>query len=142
MAGQIIKRGDNTWLVRIFLGRDSEGKRAYLNKTVHGTKKDAQAFIREKERARDLRQPLESLNITFNEYLNRWLKFSQQHVREYSHYWYEQLMANYVRPTLGTRRLGELQPLDIQSLYDSLLERGLSGRTVRHVHARLVTAFN
>lgn len=142
MAGQIIKRGDNTWLVRIFLGRDSEGKRAYLNKTVHGTKKVAQAFVREKERTRDLGLPLESLNITFNEYLNRWLKFSQQHVREYSHYWYKQLLKNYVRPTLGTRRLSELQPLDFQSLYDHLLERGLSGRTVRHVHARIVTALN
>lgn len=142
MAGQIIKRGDNTWLVRIFIGRDSEGKRTYLNKTIHGTKKDAQAFVREKERSRDLGLPLESLNITFNEYLNQWLKFSQQHVREYSHFWYGQLLGNYVRPTLGTRRLGELQPLDFQSLYDNLLERGLSGRTVRHVHARLVTALN
>src|SRR5438105_3657861 len=131
MAGQIIKRGDNTWLVRIFLGRGSDGKRAYLNKTVHGTKKDAQAFVREKERARDLGLPLESLNISFNEYLDRWLKFCQQHVREYSHFWYGQLMESYVRPTLGTRRLGELQPLDFQSLYDQLLERGLSGRTAR-----------
>jgi integrase len=142
MAGQIIKRGDNTWLVRIFLGRDSGGKRTYLNKTIHGTKKVAQAFVREKERARDLGLPLEALNITFNEYLDRWLKFSQQHVREHSHYWYTKLLGNYVRPTLGTRRLGDLQPLDFQSLYDHLIERGLSGRTVRHVHARLVTALN
>jgi integrase len=142
MAGQIIKRGDNTWLVRIFLGRDTKGKRTYLNKTIHGTKKDAQAFVREKERSRDLGLPLESLNITFNEYLNRWLKFSQQHVREYSHFWYGQLLESYVRPSLGTRRLGELQPLDFQALYDHLLERGLSGRTVRHVHARIVTSLN
>ncbi|HEX8173973.1 MAG TPA: tyrosine-type recombinase/integrase [Pyrinomonadaceae bacterium] len=142
MPGQIIKRGDNTWLVRIFLGRDTKGKRTYLNKTIHGTKKDAQTFIREKERARDFGLPLESLNITFNEYLDRWLKFSEQHVREYSHFWYKQLLESYVRPTLGTRRLAELQPLDFQSLYDYLLERGLSGRTVRHVHARIVTALN
>jgi hypothetical protein len=30
MAGQIIKRGDKTWLVRIFIGRDGKGKRQYL----------------------------------------------------------------------------------------------------------------
>ncbi len=27
MAGQIIKRGENTWYIRIFLGRDADGKR-------------------------------------------------------------------------------------------------------------------
>ena len=45
MAGQIIKRGDKTWLVRIFTGRDGKGKRQYLNKTVRGTKKDAETYL-------------------------------------------------------------------------------------------------
>jgi hypothetical protein len=45
MAGQIIKRGDNTWLVRIFTGRDAQGKRRYLNKTVRGNKKDANTYL-------------------------------------------------------------------------------------------------
>ncbi|HKO45153.1 MAG TPA: site-specific integrase [Pyrinomonadaceae bacterium] len=46
MAGQIIKRGDKTWLLRIFMGRDGSGKRRYMNKTVRGNKKDAEAFLR------------------------------------------------------------------------------------------------
>jgi hypothetical protein len=33
-AGQIIPRGEDTWLVRIFMGRDSNGKRRYLNKQL------------------------------------------------------------------------------------------------------------
>jgi hypothetical protein len=44
MAGQVIKRGDDTWLVRIFTGRDAQGKRHYLNKTIKGKKKDAEAI--------------------------------------------------------------------------------------------------
>ncbi|MBI3680714.1 MAG: hypothetical protein HY235_09985 [Acidobacteria bacterium] len=43
MPGQIINRGKNTWLVRVFLGRDEQGKRQYLDKTVHGIKRDAEA---------------------------------------------------------------------------------------------------
>ena len=40
-AGQIIARGERTWLVRVFMGRDSEsGKRKYVNKTIHGTLRD------------------------------------------------------------------------------------------------------
>lgn len=142
MAGQIIKRGENTWLVRIFLGRDCKGKRSYHNKTINGTKKDAQRYAREKERARDIGLPLEPITVTVNDYLDRWLKFCEQHVRDNSHYWYSQLMECYVRPTLGAHQLTRLQPLDIQNLYTSLLEKGLCGRTVRHVHARIVTALN
>ena len=41
VAGQLVSRGKRTWLVRVFLGRDSEGKRRYHNKTIHGTKKEA-----------------------------------------------------------------------------------------------------
>ena len=53
MAGQIIKKGESRWMVRWFLGRDN-GKRRYASKTVHGTKKDAQQFLREILRQRDL----------------------------------------------------------------------------------------
>jgi integrase len=41
--GQIIGRGLRTWLVRAYMGRDSETKkRKYLNKTVQGSLRDAQ----------------------------------------------------------------------------------------------------
>ena len=42
MAGQIIKRGERTWLVRIFMGRDDKGKQKFHHKTIHGTKRDAE----------------------------------------------------------------------------------------------------
>ncbi len=139
---QIKTRAPNKHLVRIFLGRDAKGKRVYLNRTITGTKKNARDWAREKERARDLRLPLESLTTTLNDLFDRWLKFCAQHVRDNTHYWYTQLMQRYVRPTLGEHRLAQLQPLDVQNLYTELLEKGLAGRTVRHVHARLVTALN
>jgi integrase len=47
MAGQIIKRGDRTWLVRIFMGRDAKGKRNYLNQTIKGKRKDAETYLSE-----------------------------------------------------------------------------------------------
>jgi hypothetical protein len=55
MPGQIIARGKRVWLVRVFLGRDpATGKRAYLNNTVHGSKKDAEGDLGEALRERDL----------------------------------------------------------------------------------------
>jgi hypothetical protein len=44
MTGQIIKRGENTWYVRIFLGRDANGKRKCFNKTIHGIGKSLLNF--------------------------------------------------------------------------------------------------
>ena len=47
MAGQIIPRGKNTWLLRVFLGRDPQtGKRRYYNEMFHRTKKEADGALR------------------------------------------------------------------------------------------------
>jgi hypothetical protein len=42
--GQIIVRGQSTWLVRIYQGRDPQtGTRKYLNQTIHGPLREARA---------------------------------------------------------------------------------------------------
>lgn len=138
---QIIKRGDNKYLVRVFTGRDAKGKRTFFSKTVTGTKKDAQEFAREKETAHAKGLPLEPVNLTLGDFLDRWLAHCRRGVRPNTFIWYGQLLDSYVRPTLGKCRLSQLKPLDFEDLYAALLARGLSGRTVRHVHARLSTAF-
>jgi hypothetical protein len=53
-AGQIITRGASTWLVRVYLGRDSQtGTRKYLNQTIHGPFCEAQRFLNLKQQQRD-----------------------------------------------------------------------------------------
>jgi hypothetical protein len=53
-AGQIITRGAGTWLVRVYLGRDSQtGTRKYLNQTIHGPFREAQRFLNLKLQQRD-----------------------------------------------------------------------------------------
>src|SRR5437868_6459761 len=55
MAGQIIQRGDKTWLVRVYTGQDpATSKRTYHNHTVHGNKKAAQKYLNGVLRERDL----------------------------------------------------------------------------------------
>jgi integrase len=141
MAQIIEKERDKKYLVRIFTGRDARGKRTFFSKMFRGTKKAAKKYAQEKESARDKGLPLEARTLTVNDFLDRWLKHAQKHVRPNSHTWYTDLMKRYVRPTLGNCQLSQIKPLDLEDLYSALLERGLSGRTVRHVHARLATAF-
>ena len=55
VAGQLIPRGKNVWFIRVFLGRDPQTqKKLFENRTVHGTKRDAEKAMAEMVRERDL----------------------------------------------------------------------------------------
>ena len=141
MAGQIIKRGDKTWLVRIFTGRNEKGKRHYHNHTVKGTKKDAQTYLTAKMREKDTGTFVESSSMSVNDYLDKWLETAKTQVRERTVQGYKDMLSTYARPTLGNKRLSDVKPLDIQTLYSSLTEQGLSANTVCHAHIILKIAF-
>lgn len=145
---QIISRGTNKHLVRIFLSRDGKGKRHYLNRTITGTKKDAQRWARENELKRDRnreRSPdtwINAMSLTVDGFLDRWLEAWRHTTRENTYTSYENLMRLYVRPVIGGHLLSQLRAEHIEKLYTELHDHGLSGRTIRHVHARLRTAIN
>lgn len=141
MPGQIIKRGDRKWLVRVSLGRDESGKRRTLNKMVSGNKKDAERTLTKTLGERDTGTLVEPARSTLNEYLDRWLKdAAKSRVRARTYQDYQEILARYIRPALGARRLAQLSPLDIQAAYNELQGRGLSARTVRYAHAVLRNA--
>lgn len=138
MAGQIINRGENVWLVRIFMGRDDKGKKRYHNKTIHGNKKAAQQYLNEKLREKDLGIFVQPSRESSNKYLDKWLETAAKpRVREKTFKSYEELLRLYIRPHLGDIKISELTPLKIQDTYNKLTEQGLSPRTVRYAHSVL-----
>lgn len=141
MAGQIIKKSDKVFLVRIFQGRDADGKRRYFSKQIRGTRKDAQKFLNAALREIDLGVFVEPSALTVGEYLNRWLESAARpRVSERTADGYAGLLDRYIRASLGHMRLDKLQPLDIQKVYGEMLTRGLSARIVRHAHSTLHNA--
>jgi integrase len=141
MAGQIIKRGDKTWVVRIFTGRDANGKRRYLNKTIKGTKKDAETYLSKTTTAISTGTFVEPSPLTLNDYLSKWLHTAARlRLAERTFDSYSELITRYVTEDFGTRKLSDLRPLHIQKLYADMQERGLSARTVRYLHAVLTSA--
>ena len=141
MAGQITKRSDNTWLVRIFLGRNAKGKRKYFNKTIHGTKKDAQKFLTAKLREKDLGIFIEPTSLTLDEFLDRWLETAvKPRVSQRTADGYRFLLKKYIREPLGSQKLENLNTLDIQKVYAEMQAKGLSARTVKHAHTTLQNA--
>jgi integrase len=134
MPGQIINRGKNTWLVRVYMGTDANGKRKYHNKTIHGTKKDAERYLTSVLRDRDLGVAIEPSRMTVQEYLTKWLNEVAKHkVSERTYKDYMQHLERHVYPSIGSKRLHQLRPLEIQALINNIHERGHT-RLARYIH--------
>lgn len=135
-SGQIEKRGDGKWMVRVFLGRDDQGKRHFHSKTIHGTKRDAEAYRRRVQGEVHDGTFAQPTRETVGGFLDRWIRDVARHrVRAKTLETYRTYLERYVKPGVGLRRLRDLRPDHVQALYSTLTDRGLSGRTVRLVHA-------
>jgi integrase len=137
VAGQIVKRGERNFLIRVYLGEKANGKRDYLNQTVKGSKKDAQAILNKLLRDKDMGVLLEPSRMSLDDYLDHWLEVSvKPRVRARTHKEYGDTLRRYVRPRIGIRRLDNLKPVDIQAVYSEMQEAGLGGM-VRLTHTLL-----
>jgi integrase len=123
-AGQIIARGQSTWLVRVYLGRDPQtGTRKYRNQTLHGSFREAQRFLNLKVQLRDNGRVSRAAVLSLNQLLDQWLTtVVKARVRTRTFKDYETLLKLYIRPALGGRLIGTLSQIDIQSLYAQMFE--------------------
>jgi len=140
MAGQLIQRGESTWLIRVYAGVVG-GKRKYVNSTFHGTKREARARLNKMLVAQDTNELVMSSRLTLGEYLEQWKdKALRGRVTPRTFRTYGEDLKRYVLPPIGDKRLSAVTAWDIQSVYADLSARGLSAGTVRHVHAVLRNA--
>lgn len=98
MPGQIINRGDKVWLVRVFAGRDAQGKRTYVNRTIHGNKKDAEKVLAELLQNRDL-GPLLAGKLTASSLLDDLV--ADYRINDKSLDWSEMVVRVHLRPHFG-----------------------------------------
>ena len=106
-----------------------------------GTKKAAQRYLTEKLQEIDLGTFVEPSVTTVDEYLDKWLSVAAKpRLAELTLHHYEDMLKRYVRPAIGTAKLGDIQPLDIQAIYSGMQGRALSARVVRYTHAVLNSA--
>jgi len=133
--GQIIAVRENTWMIRIPLGRDPRTEqRNYYNRTVHGSLRQAQQFLGRKINELGAKVERDGARIKLDQYLDQWLKTAKSRVTSRTYEGYESLLVKYIRPLIGKKLLVTLRPLDIQAIYQQMSERGLSPRTVQGVH--------
>lgn len=138
--GQILERGKDKYLIRLFTGRDSTGKRHYFNETFHGKKRAAQDRLRVLLTKQKTGEPLRLGNATLAVFIEEWLK-SHPDVRVSTLDHYQRVMNYYVIPRLGKLMLAKIEANDIQTLYADLAADGLDASTIHFVHGRLRSIF-
>lgn len=134
MRGHIQQRGPRSWRIKAYLGRDAEGRKRYTQRTITGTRRDA-----ERELSRLLVEVDEGRHaaagpLSFGELLDRWLDVKRLAVEPTTMSSYEWVAKRYLRPALGERKVAALRPIELDALYAELRGRGLSARTVRICH--------
>ena len=78
--------------------------------------------------------------LSVGDYLREWLAHVAGRVRPKTLDGYRGLIRLYASPGLGTLRLVEVGPLEVQGLYSELLGQGLSAGTVVNLHLVLTQA--
>lgn len=119
----IIQRGENCFLVRVYIGRDSvTEERVEVNRTVHGpltlAKKVEAQLKGQKESGHLLKTPRMALNTLLDLYLD-----STRHCRSETTQDKDTMYFNYyVRPYIGHISLEKIDKATIQRLFNFLLD--------------------
>ncbi|AKX94603.1 putative prophage phiRv2 integrase [Moorella thermoacetica] len=140
--GTVYQRPDGRWTAQITVGIDHEGKQRRL--TLYGkSKKEVLEKLTQALYQQQNGGFIEPSKITVEQWLNRWLTdYAKPHLRQSTWESYETVLRLHVIPTLGSIPLKKLQPADIQRLYASKLESGLSPTRVRYIHVVLHEAMS
>ena len=140
MTGHIRRRGERSWELKFDVGRDpSTGKRQIRYRSFKGTKREAQAELT-RLTAEALRGTyIDATSETVGGFLDRWDRdWASIHVSPKTAERYRGIIANQVKPHIGTRPIQKLRAVDLSELYAKLMrDDGLSPRTVGHVHRLL-----
>lgn len=138
---QLEQRGRNKWFVRVFLGRDGQGRRQFKTRTISGTKKDADRWASDVERDRDLAGTGAAVySVTVDELLEDLLRDYRLSQKDYG--WAERVVRLHLRPNFGTISASSIKTSDLRHFTDEQLENGAAPATVNRSLALLLRAFN
>lgn len=134
----IRRRGERSWQVTVWLGRDANGKprRRFIH--VEGTKRDAlkaeRDALAEIERGTDV----DPTRLTVGGLLDQWVRdYVKINTRPSTQRRYVSIVKRLKSHAIANVRAQALRPPAVQSLYTDLLSDGLSSRTVHHYHRLL-----
>jgi hypothetical protein len=121
-------RGQTTWELRVFLGRDATGRVRHRYATFHGTKRQAEAALDRLSADVQANSPLQpdersrawGPRTTINQAIegwrdNGWDDLSPSTTRRYKSIW-----ETHIKESIGTREIRTLSPYDVEAFFRQL----------------------
>lgn len=142
MKGWVSKRG-NRWYPRVYVGKDSNGKRIERWGKSCDTKKEAEKLLRPLLEEVENTYERKTEKVTLEAFLRYWLtSYCEPRLAANTIRGYRVNIEKHIIPHIGSVQLNALTPRDIQRLYDALACAGLSSTSIRYVHNNLHKALS
>ena len=135
MRGNITRRGKSSWQLKFDVASD-DCKRHTRYATVRGTYKDAQRKLTELLGAADDGTLPDPTSATVADYFRAWLGSAREQSPKTLER-YGELIDRQIVPHLGAHKLQKLRPEHVQHWHGTLINLGLSPRTIGHAHRLL-----
>ena len=132
------KKG-NSWQIIIELGEDpTTGERLRDYKTVRGNKKDAEAILHQKLQELSTGLVVEETKMTVKQHLEIWYEnYVVPNLQPTTIDGYKVNITKHINPYIGAIPIQSLKPQHVENLYKTLLDKGLSAKSIVYVHRNL-----
>ena len=148
MRGSIRERRPGAFELRIYRGRDVDGKPVMLTETVRGTRRQAEAraaalvLEAEAERGDDATRRRFGA-LTLADLITEFLAAAEHELAPDTVRGYRSKLRRHAEPGLGaTRDVRLIETRDVNKLYRDLLAAGQTPANVRKAHVALASCFN
>jgi integrase len=120
------KRGVS-YRLRYVVGYDERGNPIHRRYTVRGTKREAEAKLRELQAQVDQGRYVEPSKLTVNEYMRRWFETTRQRLAPSTIRRYRDYCFKHIIPALGGTPLQKLTTMQVQEFANRMLASGNQG---------------
>ena len=138
MTGHKKEIRPGVWRLRVSMGLDPvTGKYRYTSKTVVGGPRIADKALAELSAGISTAKSSVTLGRLLEEYIstNRGLALKTRQSYDY-------LASHHIVPALGKKKIEALTGRDLDNFYKSLADKGLSAKTINHMHSLIRVALN
>ncbi len=147
MRGHLEERGKNVWRAKVYLGRETDGRRRYQTRTIHGTKRFAEDALRDllMEAGRGDQVVTDG---TLADLVQKWKPIAELNLSPTTWQEYDRLLKKRILPRFGKTKVRAIRAADIDTFYAELKRLGgaggkpLGAQSIQHIHALLRRLLN
>ncbi len=145
MAGSMRLVGDpDTWELRVYVGRDSEGRVRHLHRRFRGNRRAAERELARLVTEQETKpaaipdpSPQWGPTTTVNDAITAWKSNGWSDLSPNTASDYETVWTLHIQKSIGRRRIASLTPFDVEQYLRKLKDSGLSQERVRRIRAIL-----